>query len=154
MSIDDDPRPGRPRTSTYERSVKLVTDALKKDRRATCEELSEATGISPTSVYRILTDDLKKRKICARWVPHCLTSEPKTCANTDGKRCRILSTSRILTCSQNRKNLCADVVIFLWKRFLSPYPNHSTDEQKWGPGWNNKASETLGFSYTEARRLY
>ena len=94
MSIDDDPRPGRPRTSTDERSVKLVTDALEKDRRATCEELSEATGISPTSVYRILTDDLKKRKICARWVPHCLTSEPKTCANTDGKRCRILSTAR------------------------------------------------------------
>ncbi|PSN39908.1 hypothetical protein C0J52_07948 [Blattella germanica] len=126
MSIDDDPRPGRPRTSTDERSVKLVTDALEKYRRATCEELSEATGISPTSVYRILTDDLKKRKICARWVPHCLTSEPKTCANTDGKRCRILSTartltSRTLTCSQNRNNLCADVVIFLWKRFLSPF---------------------------------
>ncbi|PSN34201.1 hypothetical protein C0J52_26521 [Blattella germanica] len=59
-----------------------------------------------------------------------------------------------MTCSQNRKNLCADVVIFLWKRFLSPYPNHSTDEQKWCPGWNNKASETLGFSCTEAGRLY
>ncbi|PSN55321.1 hypothetical protein C0J52_01807 [Blattella germanica] len=94
MSIDDDPRPGRARTSTDERSVKLVTDALEKDRRATCEELSETTGISPTSVYRILTDDFKERKICARWVPHCLTSEPKTCANTDGKRCRILSTAR------------------------------------------------------------
>ncbi|PSN40948.1 hypothetical protein C0J52_26442, partial [Blattella germanica] len=131
-------------TSTDERSVKLVTDALEKDRRATCEELSEATGISPTS----------KRKICARWVPHCLTSEPKTSANTDGKRCRILSTARTLTCSQNRRNLCADVIIFLWKRFLSPYPNHSTDEQKWCPGWNNKAAETLGFSYTEAGRLY
>ncbi|PSN49678.1 hypothetical protein C0J52_22831 [Blattella germanica] len=94
MSIDDDPRPGRPRTSTDERSVKLVTDALEKDRRATCEELSEATGISPTSVYRILTDDLMERKICARWVPHCWTSEPKTCASTDGKRCHILSTAR------------------------------------------------------------
>ncbi|PSN53648.1 hypothetical protein C0J52_20568 [Blattella germanica] len=42
----------------------------------------------------------------------------------------------------------------LWKRFISPYPNHSTDEQKWCPRWNNKASETLGFSYTEAGRLY
>ncbi|PSN49518.1 hypothetical protein C0J52_18949 [Blattella germanica] len=77
MSIDDDPRPRRPRTSIDERSVKLVTDAPEKDRRTTCEELSEASGISPTSVYRILTDDLKKRKICARWVPHCLTAEQK-----------------------------------------------------------------------------
>ncbi|PSN40874.1 hypothetical protein C0J52_18887 [Blattella germanica] len=66
MSIDDDPRRGKPRTSTDERNGKLMTDALEKDRRATCEELSESTGISTTSVYRILTDDLKKRKICAR----------------------------------------------------------------------------------------
>ena len=39
MSIDNDPTPGRPRTSTDERSVKLVADYL-EDRRATCEELS------------------------------------------------------------------------------------------------------------------
>ena len=39
MSIDNDPRPGRPRTSTEERSVKLVADALEEDHRATSEEL-------------------------------------------------------------------------------------------------------------------
>lgn len=77
VSINDDPRPGRPKTSTDERSVKRVADALEQDRRATCEELSEVTGIPPTSVYRILTNDLKKRKISARWVPHNLTGEQK-----------------------------------------------------------------------------
>ena len=44
MSIDNDPRPGRPRTSTDERSVKLVADAPEEDRLTTCEELSRATG--------------------------------------------------------------------------------------------------------------
>ena len=44
VSVDIDPRPERPRTSTNERSVKLVADALEEDRRATCEELSGATG--------------------------------------------------------------------------------------------------------------
>ncbi|PSN40638.1 hypothetical protein C0J52_21095 [Blattella germanica] len=73
MSTDDDPRPGRPRTKTDERIVKLVADALEKKI-----ELSEARGISPTSVYRIQTHDLKKRKISARWVPYGLTAEPKT----------------------------------------------------------------------------
>ena len=34
VSIDNDPRPGRPRTSTHERSVKLVADALEEDRHA------------------------------------------------------------------------------------------------------------------------
>ena len=44
VSTDNDPIPGRPRTSTDERSVKLVADALEEDRRATCEELSRTTG--------------------------------------------------------------------------------------------------------------
>ena len=43
VSIDTDPRPGRRRTSTDERNVKLVADALEEDLRATCEELSRAT---------------------------------------------------------------------------------------------------------------
>ena len=44
LSTDNDPRPERPRTSTDERSVKLVADALEEDRLATCEELSSVTG--------------------------------------------------------------------------------------------------------------
>ena len=48
VKIDNDLRPGRPRTSTVERSVKLVADALDEDRRATCEELSRATGVPAT----------------------------------------------------------------------------------------------------------
>ena len=44
VSTENDPRPGRPRTSTDERSVKLVADTLEDDRSATCEELSNVTG--------------------------------------------------------------------------------------------------------------
>jgi transposase len=58
VTINDDQRPGRPKTSTDERSVKLVAEFLAKDRRATCEEISQAAGILPTSVFRILTKDL------------------------------------------------------------------------------------------------
>ena len=55
---DNNPIPGRQRTSTDERSVKLVADVLEEDRRATCEELSRATRVKtsqenaqePTSV--------------------------------------------------------------------------------------------------------
>ena len=60
VRIDNDPRPGSLRTSTDERSVKLVADTLEEDCRATCEELSRATGAKmsqenaqePTSVAR------------------------------------------------------------------------------------------------------
>ena len=50
VSTDNDPRPGRLSTSTDERSVKLVADALEEDRRATCEELSIATGAKTSQV--------------------------------------------------------------------------------------------------------
>ena len=48
VSIDKDPRPGRPITSTDERSVKLVAGTLEEDSRATCEELSRATRAKPS----------------------------------------------------------------------------------------------------------
>ena len=60
-----------------QRSVKLVADALEEDRRATCEEFSRATGVPGMSIFRISTNDLKKKIISARWVPHCLTAEQK-----------------------------------------------------------------------------
>ena len=48
VTIDNYPRPGRPGTSTDERSLKIVAYALEKDRHATCEELSRVTGAKPS----------------------------------------------------------------------------------------------------------
>ena len=57
--------------------MKLMAHALEEDRHATYETLSRATGIPETSVFRILTNDLNKRRTSARWVPHCWTAEQK-----------------------------------------------------------------------------
>ena len=51
VSIDNDPRPGRPRTSTDKRSVKLVADSLEEYRRATCEELLETQEFQQRQYY-------------------------------------------------------------------------------------------------------
>ena len=45
VSIDNDPKPGRPRASTDERNVKLMAGDLEEDCRATCEELSRANNV-------------------------------------------------------------------------------------------------------------
>ena len=50
VSIDNDPRPGKPRTSTDERSVNLGADAFEEDPLATCEELFTINYISYTFV--------------------------------------------------------------------------------------------------------
>jgi hypothetical protein len=39
VTINNDSRPGRSKTSTDERSVKLVADVLAEYRKATCEEI-------------------------------------------------------------------------------------------------------------------
>ena len=44
MSRDNKSRPGRLRTSTDERSVKLVADDFEEDCLPTCEERSRAMG--------------------------------------------------------------------------------------------------------------
>ena len=77
VTINDYPRPGRPKASTDKWSVRLVVAFLAQDHQVTCKEISQATGTSPTSVFRILTNDLQKRRIFARWVPHCLIAAEK-----------------------------------------------------------------------------
>jgi predicted trehalose synthase len=77
VTINDDPRPGSPKTSTDKRNVRLVADFLAENRGAMCEEISQTTGISSTSVFCVLTNDFQKRKICAQWLPHSLTAEQK-----------------------------------------------------------------------------
>ena len=69
MSINNDPRSGRPRTSTDESIEKLVAEALEEELRSTCEELSRAMGVPVSSVFRIYRNDLMKRKISAQWCP-------------------------------------------------------------------------------------
>ncbi|GFR92237.1 histone-lysine N-methyltransferase SETMAR [Elysia marginata] len=44
--------------------------------RKTCEEISTETSMSRTSVFRVLTNKLNKKKF-SKWVPHLLTDEHK-----------------------------------------------------------------------------
>jgi hypothetical protein len=39
--------------------------------------LEEMTGINRETVRKILVEDLKKKKVCARFVPHLLTPDQK-----------------------------------------------------------------------------
>ena len=45
LSIENDPKSGRPRTSTDDQSVERVLQILEEDRRMTCEETAHFAGI-------------------------------------------------------------------------------------------------------------
>ena len=73
----DDPRSGRPSTSTSQEIVARCSELVEQDRRRTVDYLSQCLNISTGSTHSILVDNLQMRRVCARWVPRLLTVEQK-----------------------------------------------------------------------------
>ena len=92
FSVEDDTRPGRPKTSVTKANVATVKIVVKQDARLSVKDIISCTGISEGSVQTILKKRLDLRKACSRWVPHLFTEEQKTqrlkCA------CELLKTHR------------------------------------------------------------
>ncbi|UYV64301.1 hypothetical protein LAZ67_3000207 [Cordylochernes scorpioides] len=63
ISIEDDPRQGRPKFKRTDENLELEQD----------------TGISKTTIGRIVTEDLKLKKTPAKFIPRFLTYEQKLC---------------------------------------------------------------------------
>jgi hypothetical protein len=66
---EDAPRASKPRTSRTDENVKKVTEILASDRCVSARLIEE--------LLEILTEDLDKRKVCARFVPHALSGDEK-----------------------------------------------------------------------------
>ena len=78
FSVEDDTRPGRPKTSVTKANIAAVKIVVEQDARLSVKDIASCTGISEGSVQAILKKRLDLRKVCARWVPHLLTEEQKT----------------------------------------------------------------------------
>jgi histone-lysine N-methyltransferase SETMAR len=75
--VEDDERGGRPKSTRTEVNTAAVADLVKNDSRIASRMIAESLNIPKTVVLRILKEDLGKRKLCARFVPHCLTPEQR-----------------------------------------------------------------------------
>ena len=76
-NIDDNERSGRPSTSQTDQNVEKVRKVLYGDRRLSVRMIGEDCNMPKSNVYRILTDELGMRKVCAKMVPKVLTDEQK-----------------------------------------------------------------------------
>lgn len=76
-SFDDEQRCGRPSTTKTDENIARVSAVLNEHRNVGCRLVEELTGIPKTVVQRIIREDLGKRKLCARFVPHALTTEQR-----------------------------------------------------------------------------
>ncbi|UYV62199.1 hypothetical protein LAZ67_1008193 [Cordylochernes scorpioides] len=79
ISIEDDPRQGRPKFQRTDENVQKITDLIKENPRTTLLELEQDTGISKTTIGRIVTEELKLKKTPAKFIPRFLTNEQKLC---------------------------------------------------------------------------
>ena len=76
-NVEDDPRSGRPISSTNDQNVKVVRDVMAKDRRLSVRMIAEETGLNKNVVRRILTEHLHMRRMCGKLVPKKLSVEQK-----------------------------------------------------------------------------
>ncbi|XP_054707033.1 protein GVQW3-like, partial [Uloborus diversus] len=78
-SLEDDPRPGHSLTVRNDENIEKVAETLRNDRCVSTRLIEEVTGTPKSTVHLILTENLGKRKVCARFVPHTLTDDQKHC---------------------------------------------------------------------------
>lgn len=76
-TTEDQPRSGRPAEAVTKENIERVRQIVENDRRVTVRYIEEELDIGHSSVHKILTEHLNKRRVCARWVPRLLTEEQK-----------------------------------------------------------------------------
>ena len=54
-----------------------VSVLINEDPRQKCDQIAYTLGISHASVHKILTENLGKRKVAAKFVPHDLNNQQK-----------------------------------------------------------------------------
>ena len=75
--VEDGERGDRPKSTRTEANIAALADMVKNDRRIATRMIAESLNIPKTTVLRNTKEDLGKRKLCARFVPHSLTPEQR-----------------------------------------------------------------------------
>ena len=76
-SFEEDPCPDRPTTSHTKETVANVREIIRTDRHLTIREVAEEVRIAFGTCQKILTKDLQRRRVTAKFVPCLLTAEKK-----------------------------------------------------------------------------
>jgi len=101
-STEDDPKSGRPSSSTGDDHIEKVRSVIHENHRLTIREVSEEVGICKSSCHTILTEKLKMHRVAAKFVPRLLTEEQK--------QNRVTVSQELLKRSNTDKNFLKNVI--------------------------------------------
>ena len=76
-STDDDESSCRRVSSSTPEMIERVRQIIREDRRRTTGEVSMLVGISHGTCHKILTEDLKMRRVASKFVPRLLSVDQK-----------------------------------------------------------------------------
>lgn len=75
--FEDKIRSGRPSSSNTDGSNAAIQSLVDENPHTSVSELSIATSLSESTVWRILTNSLNLHKVASYWIPKCLTDSQK-----------------------------------------------------------------------------
>ena len=75
--VEDDPKSGRPTTSRTNKNVEHVREKVRSNRRLTVRMIADELSMNSERVWRIITEDLGMRKVCAKMVSRLLNDGQK-----------------------------------------------------------------------------
>lgn len=90
---------GRPKSQKRFDLIPMIAAEIAVNKNVTCDELASIFNASHRMVYEIITNDLKKQSVQAKWVPHLLTQANK----------------------ENRVICCQELIVTLNKRNIQRY---------------------------------
>ena len=76
--VEDEARPGQPVTETTSENIEQIPRLIDDDPYTTIEEWKEQTGLTYSTIQRIISDHLQLRKITARYILRHLTDFQRT----------------------------------------------------------------------------
>jgi len=80
-SIDDDEHSGRPVSNSTPEMTEKVHHIIHEVRCHTIDGVSMLVGISHGTCHKILTEDLKMRRVASKFVPRLLSVDQKQATN-------------------------------------------------------------------------
>lgn len=100
--LNDGEHVGQPKFVITKDSIETVREFVKEQPKSSLKFMEMELDISKSSIYRILTEHLGYRKVCARFVPHKLTD--------DQKLLRIQHSKDIIKMTKKDKNFLYNIV--------------------------------------------
>ena len=130
-SVRDDERCGRSKEDRRPELIGQIKNFMDKDRCVSIETISAQFDVSVGTVHTIIREELKMRKICAKFVPRVLREDQKERCCHDSREIVELITSdptlldALVTCDESWI-YCYDPETkrqsFQWKHIGSPRP--------------------------------